>query len=572
MLLLHANENRHARYSAYLAAILRMEGFVDFSELDLAAVDASTLAAHDLVILPRVALTQAQAELLQSYVVAGGRLIALMPDPNFARRFGVTSTWRGIDHGWLTVDTTQPILHGLHSEPVQIVVPTAGWALAPDRGAAALAGVQTAKDAPAAEMQPALVWCQAGQGAAALFAYDLAHAVARLRQGDPEHADLSYAGLDGIVRPSELFVGQLEVGQMLTPQADVHTALLARLVEALAPRPRLWYYPEPGQRSALIMTSDDDWSTVEQFEALLAGLRQHQATCTFYVVPGTKINGDLIRRWEEDGHTFSVHPALDADINRSLASDEPQSTQVAAMLRTNIERHRAEHGRPVHTIRQHAVRWLGYVDAARILAELGVAMELNYVSVHPFSLGYMAGSGRPLPFVESDGVLIPCYQQPTMWTEEVLIHPNFVFSFKWTVARALQEVDRMVQEATSRFYTPITINSHPVSYATYSSPLIDGTWERARATGMPILSPDRWLAWTQARNAVRMEWNGHRCLIHTPHALAMLTVLLPPGIAPAAAIPAGQERLWGRDYLVLTLTDLCAGEQRVLDLRLVEQA
>jgi hypothetical protein len=564
MLLLHANESRHARYSHYLAAILRMEGFVDFHELELAAIDAATLAVHDLVILPRVALAQARAELLLNYVVAGGRLIALLPDPNFARRFGVTSTWRGVDHGWLHLDASQPILHGLPDHPVQIVVPTAGWSLSPDGGATALAQVGAGKERAGAEAQPALVWSRAGQGETVLYAYDLAHAVARLRQGDPEHADLSYAGLDGIVRPSELFVGQLDPEQMLTPQADVHSALLARLIETLAPRPRLWYYPEPGQRSALIMTSDDDWSTVEQFEALINGLRQRQATCTFYVVPETKINGGLIKRWEEDGHTFSVHPALDADIKRYLAVDEPQSTQVAAMLRANIERHAAEHKRPVRTIRQHAVRWLGYVDAARILADLGVAMELNYVSVHPFSLGYMAGSGRALPFVETDGQIIPCYQQPTMWTEEVLIHPSFVFSFKWTVERALAEVDKMVQDATGRFYTPVTINSHPVSFATYSSTLIEGTWDRARAAGMPILSPDRWLAWVQARQAVRIEREGQRYVVHTPQALARLTVLLPPGVTPASELPTAPIRLWGRDYRTLTQSNFTAGERRVI--------
>jgi hypothetical protein len=564
MLLLHSSESRHARYSHYLAAILGLEGFVDFAELDLTTLDAATLAAHDLVILPRVALTQARAELLQNYVTGGGRLIALMPDPNFARRFGVAPTWRGVDHGWLRLDAAQPILQGIPSQPVQIVVPTVGWTLAPDSGTTALAQVGADKATPAGETQPALVWCQAGQGRAVFFAYDLAHAVARLRQGNPEHADLSYAGLDGIVRPSELFVGQLDEDQMRIPQADVHTALLARLVETLAPRPRLWYYPQPSQRSALIMTSDDDWSTVEQFEALLNGLRQRQATCTFYVVPETKINNDLIARWEEDGHTFSVHPALDADINRALAVDEPQSTQVAAMLHTNIKRHAAEHGRPVHTIRQHAVRWLGYVEAARILADLGVAMDLNYVSVHPFSLGYLAGSGRPLPFVETDGLLIPCYQQPTMWTEEVLIHPRFVFSFKWTVERALQEVDQMVQDATEIFYTPVTINSHPVSFATYSSPLIDGTWERAQAARMPILSPDRWLAWVQAREAVRIEWNEQSCVVYTPTALARLTVLLPPDIRAAPTATASTEHLWGRDYLALTLTDLAAGERRII--------
>jgi hypothetical protein len=563
MLLLHAAENRHSIYSRYLAEILRLEGFVDFVELDLAQLDAATLARHDLVVLPRLALTEAQATVLRRYVSDGGKLLALMPDPYFARRFGLTPTWRACDEGWLHF-TQDDALAGLCVEPVQIVTPTDGWAVDGASDVAVIAHVRPGKETASGDAQPAIVHAKIGQGVAILLAYDLAHAVARLRQGNPAHADLSYAGLDGIVRPSELFVGQMAVEQMLTPQADIHTALLARCVELLAPRPRLWYYPKISQRSVLLMTSDDDWSTVEQFEAVLAGLRMRKATCTFYIVPETKIGDDLMHTWEADGHTFSVHPALDADIHRYLAKAQPQSTLVEPMLRANVARHRKAYGRSVDTIRQHAVRWSGYVDTARVLADLGVRMELNFVSVYPFSVGYMAGSGRPLPFVDADGKLIDCYQQATMWTEEVLIHPDFVFSFKWTVERALQEVDQMIQRATRQFYTPIAINSHPVSFATYSSPLIEGTWDRALEAGMAIWSADRWLAWTEARNSVRFEQTNGGYLVLATQAMPELTILLPPGSAPAAA--ATQYSLWGRLYDVVTVSELQPGERRRLAL------
>jgi hypothetical protein len=124
---------------------------------------------------------------------------------------------------------------------------------------------------------PALCLSKVEQGEAILLAYDLPHTVARLRQGNPANADLCLAGLVGIYRPSDLFVGQLDPDQAHLPQADLHAALLARLIETLAPRPRLWYYPHADQRSTMIMTSDDDWSKLDQFETLLAGLRQRQA-------------------------------------------------------------------------------------------------------------------------------------------------------------------------------------------------------------------------------------------------------------------------------------------------------
>ncbi len=447
---------------------------------------------------------------------------------------------------------------GLCCEAVQIVTPALGWRA--EEGTITLAEVRT----PAgAEGSPAIVYRQVGQGEVILFAYDLAHSVARLRQGNPEHADLSYAGLEGVYRPSELFVGQLDEAQMLLPQADLQTALLARLIERLSPRPRLWYYAHASQQSVIIMTSDDDWSTLDQFEILLAGLRKRQATCTFYVVPESNLTPELIERYKQEGHTFSVHPALASDIRNLNARPEPQVTQVAGMLRQNIERHTAHFGGSVATIRQHAVRWLGYVEAARVLAALGVQMETNFISVSPFSLGYMAGSGRPLPFVDTNGELIPVYQQPTHWTEEVLIHPAFVFSFKWSVAQALEVVGKILKRAAHEFYTPICFNSHPVSFATYSSPLIEGSWDLALAEGMAILSADQWLEWTQARNGVRIEAENGGWIVQSKEALPSLTLLFPGEISVQAEQSTTQPQTrWGETYTAVELRNLQAGERR----------
>jgi hypothetical protein len=163
--------------------------------------------------------------------------------------------------------------------------------------------------------------------------------------------------------------------------------------------------------------------------------------------------------------------------------------------------------------------------------------------------------------VDVDGGLIDCYQQATMWTEEVLIHPSFVFSFKWTVARALQEVDQMIQRAVQQWYTPIAINSHPVSFATYSSPLIEGTWNRALDAGMAIWSADRWLAWTETRNAVRIEQADGGYFVSTTQPIPVLTILLPPGCIPDADT-ATHHSLWGRPYDVVTVSGLQPGVRR----------
>lgn len=564
MLLIHHQTDFHSRYSHYLAEIVRSEGFVDFVEAELSTLDEAALAQHDLVLLPRLTPTQAQAELLTTYLTGGGRLITCLPAANLVSRLGLRSTFGGAGSGYLHLAPTEPVWHGLDLEPIQVIGPTVAWAPTQGANITILAELQPERERSAAADIPALIWSRVGQGQAVLFAYDFPQTVARLRQGDPAQADLCFAGLDGIYRPSELFVGQLPPEQAHLPQADLHSALLARLIEYLAPRPRLWYYPQADQRSVMIMTSDDDWSSLDQFETLLAGLRRRQAHCTFYITPKSQVTRTLLDTWEQEGHTFSVHPALAGDMG-GLETEEPQRLTIARMIEQNIARHQQEYGRTPRTIRHHAIRWLGYVEAAHLLVDQGLEMDLNYLNVYPFTLGYLAGSGRPLRFVDTDGIIIPYFQQPTHWTEETLIHPKFVFSLKWSVEKALTETRQIIHRAAREFYTPFALNSHPVSFATYSSPLVEGVWDTALAEGLPIISADEWLAWTEARDQIRLEQVRSGWLLSSEQALPQVTLLWPEQLSLQTEGKISRQHLWGQTYTAVTLANLAPGEQRWIE-------
>lgn len=568
MLVLHAHGDRHSRYSRYLVELLRLEGFVDYAEADLEHVRVGTLAEHDLVLLPRVGTTLAQADLLVDYVRTGGNLIAFHPDPGLSQRFGLHPTHRGIADGYLHIATQQAEVAGLYDGATQVIIPAVGWRPDGEADLTMLAEVRTKQPRFTVDRIPGVVHAKLGLGAAILWAYDLPHAVARLRQGDPGRADLCLGGLDGIYRPGELFIGQLDPGCQVIPQADVQTALLARTIEALTPAPRLWYYPEATQRSTLVMTSDDDWSTVEQFEALIGGLRRRGGTSTFFIVPDTKLPRELQQAWEADGHSFSVHPALAADYRKPPPPTDVQAVAMPAMLRDNIVRHERSYGYAPRTIRNHCVRWLGYTEGAALLAELGVRLDCNFLSsCLPSGLGYLCGSGRPLRFVDPDGQLIDCYQQPTSWTEECLIHPSMIFSMKWPVHHAITETTRLLRRASSEFYTPVVINSHPISYATYTQELIDANWDAARREKLPILSADRWLEWTEGRDRLRLHRQGSGYLLSATQALPLATILFPAGSAPhAERATASSQTLWGREYTALTLRNIAAGETRAIAL------
>ena len=78
-------------FGQYYAEILRTEGFNEFAVADISTViNATSLAAYDVVILASTPLTGAQVTLFTNWVNAGGNLIAMKPDKQLAGLLGLT--------------------------------------------------------------------------------------------------------------------------------------------------------------------------------------------------------------------------------------------------------------------------------------------------------------------------------------------------------------------------------------------------------------------------------------------------------------------------------------------------
>lgn len=167
-------------------------------------------------------------------------------------------------------------------------------------------------------------------------------------------------------------------------------------------------------------------------------------------------------------------------------------------------------------------------------------------------------------FVDADGSVLDIFQQPTSWTEECLIHPEFVFSFKWTMGLAIAVTNEYIDAAATRYYSPVTINSHPVSFASYSGPLIQAHWQAAQRNQMPIMSANEWLDWTIAREHVHVAWAGNDLRVTAESAIDEVTILLPKNAHTTENTHPVTR--WGRSYRALTL-HLAQGESRVIATR-----
>ena len=562
MLLVHAGNDPTARYSHYLRELLALEGFSGIQEIGVDHLGEALARDPDGLVLPRIQLPNALAHDVAAWVACGGRLVALHPDACLLRELGMSPGHLTVRDGVLTARNAG-ILDGLPLDPVQVIVPVATWHATRETRADVLATIDPPAD-PYTHT-PAIWHLHLGKGEAVLFAFDLAASVARLRHGDPAMADMPNMIYDHINRPSDLFRDQIDARQAHVPQADVLCALLGRAVETLIPQPRCWYYPRADQRSVFLQTSDDDWSTIEQFETMIGVLKQYDAACTFYVVDRSQLTRHHMDTWEQEGHTFSVHPATSIDVEGGPPTLEAHRHWVPQMVRDNVARHREQYGRPVITIRNHAIRWVGYMDLAYLHAELGIRGEANYFALSTVLSGYLTGSGRLARFVDVDGTVIDHLQIASHWTEEILVSDTHGFSQRWLYSRAQDFTNGIIRNAATRYYTPTVVNSHPVSFATYSRPLIESNWRTARECGTPIITAETWVAFTDARREAELALVVGGYEVHAPLALPRLTVLFPEGsVCDAAGATVSRQEIWGHGYDAVELTNLTAGERRTI--------
>jgi hypothetical protein len=568
-LVLVRGEQRENAYGRYVGELLRAEGLNWYQIEDLEGQDVDHLSSFGLIILTRCYARPSEIAALLEYARHGGRLVVFRPSIRLGQALGLHPRFTAQKKGYVLVDGSHPVGGGLCDQSIQFHGVAEHWDIPEGSPLSAAAWLQSERDAHSDA--PALVVGPCRSGQIAVFAYDLPATVAAIRQGDPSLANTLSSGKDGTYRPSEQFTDHLDTACAHIPQADVHTALLSSTIDQLIeyPMPRLWFYPNPYQRSVLIVTSDDDWSQVSEFEALMDAVEARGGHITFYVVPGTNISREMVSAWEKRGHVFSVHPdfrsLVGAPANLLDYGMDEQYLFLPDMLQTSVQDYHEQFGRPVNTIRQHALRWCGYIDAAKTLEELGVKMELNYYSILPYAASHMTGSGRPVKLVDESGRILDVFQQATVLSEDTTIGTHS-FSPNWSTAEALARVDAMLSANAEQYYTPIALNAHPVSFATYSGRFVEGVLDSAREHAMPIASADEWLAFTLARYeaefaAVEYDGTTLKFVLCTQIQPSELTLTWPLGEQTIRSVfldgeqqPVLVESLWGRPFGMLHLT------------------
>jgi hypothetical protein len=564
-ILLITDQDSTNRFGIYLTEILRAEGVNCFHTMDLSTLQPDALERYDIAILVEALLNAEQAKIFEGYVARGGKLVSMKPDDRLVSVFGLERDAGTLSKGYIKSESTHPASVGVNSSTLQIHSPANLYRLA---GAEAIAWLYTDRDT--ASENPAISVHKFGEGSAVAFAFNLAMSIAYMRQGDPEHVNEDVDGLEG-KRSVDMFVNWIDLDRIAIPQADEQQRLFVNILSQLSqqPLPRLWYFPED-KKSVLIVTGDSHSNPANFIEDVLTRVEERGGHMTVYYSPQivsdtgraarwtrfwltdnvpliSDILGEefgsptpfIVNDWRVRGHEITLHPYVDTGLDEwELYWKEFTGRGYAPVSQT---------------VRTHRILWTGWTETARVQASYGMRMNFDYYHVGPslqkengeWVYGHLTGSGRPMKFIDEQGRIIDLYQQLTQLTDEHLIPMDVPGWGGWPNLNAEQavEVSKYLLDRSVKYndYCAIGGQFHIDPFQLGGDPaekggvFLEGTLDYAQKLGVPILSAQEWLDFTDLRHDsdfVDMTWDSTAStltfnLLPRNPADSTLTVLLP---------------------------------------------
>jgi hypothetical protein len=403
-------------FGRYFAEILRTEGFNYFDVIDISLLTPAELSAHEIVILGEMALIPDEVTMLTDWVTAGGKLIAMRPDPQLAGLLGLTVDGGTLADGYVLVNTASAPGAGIVAETI----------------ATLYSDVSTSTPYPAVTCNT--VGFDGGQAAA--FTYDLARSVVYTRQGNPAWVGQNRDGQFEIMTV-DLFYGNaagdpqpdwVNLDKVAIPQADEQQRLLANLILYMLghPWPRFWYFPS-GHKAVVIMTGDQHGCCGSTVSRLQIYVDQSPPGCSLddwecvrassFVYQNSSLTDAEALAWTNLGFELGIHLPHPCDSNWTAQQMIDQyALELAdfAALYPSLPTQSAE--------RSHCIPVTDWVGEPLAQQLYGIRIDTNYyywpVQWHMNRPGMFTGSGMPMRFADLDGTIIDVYQATTQMTDE----------------------------------------------------------------------------------------------------------------------------------------------------------
>lgn len=490
-------------FASYYDEILKAEGLNLFDTIPEDRFDPVTLSRYSVVLLATSTLSSANTAALESWVQAGGSLIATRPGNSILALMCLVDTETPLRRAYLQARPGLAATEKFADRPLQLHGEIDRYESLPGCKAETTMVAQLHETPDRPLPAAAITMRRLGHGTITALSYDLARSIAYTRQGNPDWADQERDG-SAPRRPNDLFYpDHLDRALIGIPQADEHQRLLANLVLTTAPipLPRFWYLP--GNRRAAIVMVGDDHAIQDGTANFFAKLRDEStAGCwlerweclraTALLTPRTEIPPAVVEAFHSQGFEFGAH------VDTNCANQD--AARLERTLSKQMRDFRTKYpflGDQV-THRLHCIVWNGWTEAAQTQNNVGIRFDLNYYNWPPVWLdgrsGFMTGSGMPMPFVTEDGKVLDIYQAATQLVNE-------------DRAPQMEGVQSMIARALG----PDQFFSAFVAHYDFSDDYANILVKVAREHGVALISAEQMLTWVAARNASRfasIRWNN----------------------------------------------------------------
>lgn len=499
-------------FSRYPVEILLAEGLNEFDVAEINDVSDWSISKYDVIVLGHIQLSSSHVTIFSKWVEKGGKLIALRPDALLQNLLGVKFSGQPpLTDKYILINNHGPGA-GIVNESIQYHGEADLYSIA---GATTLATIYS--DAVTATSFPAVTMRNYGSGSAIAFMYDLARSIAYTRQGNPAWRGQKRDGMQGPSRSDDLFFGNaitdpqpdyVDFNKIDIPQADEQQRFLSNIIiktnAARKPILRFWYLPK-NLKAAIVMTGDDHnrYGTPARFEKYIKQgnnspedvANWNAIRATSYISPTNRMTDEQAAFYQQQGFEIALH------LSTGCADWTPKSLddEWVAQLGRFDEKY-PELTAPV-TNRTHCMCWSDWASQAKVQAQHGVRLDVNYyywpgawVKNRP---GLFTGSAIPMRFADINGDIINCYQAPTQITDESDINIQTFTN---------QLLDKAIGK--EGYYGAFVANMHN---DIADHPGADIIVEAAVKRNIPVISAKQLLTWIEGRNNSSfgsITWNG----------------------------------------------------------------
>ena len=466
----------------------------------------------------------------------------MSPPSKYDSLLGVLDDHQETSGGYIAVDTSSTAGKGFIAGPLQFF---GTGRICREQGSDIIARFMQKRNSDGTGV--AVGTRKVGKGSVGFFMFNLPESIVLMRQGMPPGVVSDNDG-DGVFRTDDLYYGTIDTSLALIPQADIEQRLFVRVMDQLlGPAfaiPRLWYFPN-GNPAVAILTGDGHHTQLSIINRVVEYIEQRGGKFSLIEFP-SYVDSAHAQSMLLRGHSVAPHLYYPRDDNARMrfrqkvarwysetAFQRPRFADVHQEIVYGVNAFKQRVGWQPAFTRTHFLTWWGWDEIPRTYAEMVIRMDLSITGMNPFrqfqlpsmpglrsptGYGYINGSGLPMRYTTLEGKLLGVYSQLTQVEDDVISAGYIQIPGNDSLTTAmLKEANRqLIDESVDRFHTALVWNCHPQHSMTRfpkESPL---TWGWLTATvdhlvkrGVPMLSVDEWLQFTETRFAVEIHMLPH---------------------------------------------------------------